>query len=141
MPLSRLSRLVVGLAVLLTSTAGIAQPFAELQRFQGAWVPDGGKCEGVFYRQGSSIYFRHPGATVREGILVHGKNRIDDARNRCHIKKVKATGEAHSLLISCLSGLVTSDLSFSVRFIDDDTVVRSLTEFPEDQVRLRRCKI
>jgi hypothetical protein len=28
-----------------------------------------------------------------------------------------------------------------VRFIDEDTVVRSLTDFPEAQVRLRRCKI
>lgn len=129
------------LPVLLTSTAANAQTYPDLQRFRGAWVPEGAKCETVFFRQGTSINFHRPGATVREGILIHGKNRIEDARNRCHIKKVKQNGEEQSLLVTCLSGLVVSNLAFSVRFLDDDTVVRSLTDFPEEQVRLRRCKI
>jgi predicted membrane GTPase involved in stress response len=141
MPVSYLPRLCVALAIVLISTECIAQPFAELRRFRGAWVPEGTTCKSVFSRQGSAIHFRRPGTTVREGILIDEKNRIEDARNRCHVKKIKASGEAHSLLISCLSGLVVSNLSFSVQFIDDDTVVRSVTEFPEEKVRLRRCKI
>jgi hypothetical protein len=125
------------LPVLLTSAVADAQTYPDLQRFRGAWVPEGAKCETVFFRQGSSINFHRPGASVREGILIHGRNRIEDARNRCHIKKVKPDGDAQSLLVTCL----VSNLSFSVRFIDEDTVVRSLTDFPEEQVRLRRCKI
>jgi hypothetical protein len=100
--------------VLLTSSAAEAQTDPDLQRFRGAWVPEGAKCETVFFRQDSSINFHRPGASVREGILIHGRNRIEDARNRCHIKKVP-DGDAQSLLVTCLSGLVVSNLSFSVR--------------------------
>ena len=131
---------VATLLLLLASSGASAQHKAELERLQGAWVPDGAKCESVFYRHGKSINFVRPGAAVREGILVSG-NRIQDARNGCSITKVRPDGERQTLLVSCFSGLVVSKLSFSIRFADDSTVVRTLTDFPEEELRLRRCRI
>jgi hypothetical protein len=61
-----------------------------------------------------------------------GTNRIEDGRNRCYIKKIKPDGDAQTFLVTCLSGLVASKLSFAVRLVDDDTAVRSLTDFPEE---------
>jgi hypothetical protein len=137
---SRWFGMTVCIFSLMSAESG-AQTFPDLERFRGAWVHEGARCESVFFRQGTSINFRRPGAEVREGILIHGRNRIEDARNRCHVKKIKPNGDAQTLLITCLSGLVVSNLSFVVRFIDQDTVIRTLTDFPEEQVRLRRCKM
>jgi hypothetical protein len=131
---------LISLLLLLAGNGVDAQQRPELHRLQGAWVPEGAKCESVFYRQGKSINFVRPGAAVREGILVEG-NRIGDARNGCSITKVRPNGDMQTLLVSCFSGLVVSKLSFSIRFADDDTVVRTLTDFPEEELRLRRCRI
>jgi hypothetical protein len=133
-------RLVPILLLLLASRGAGAQQKPDLERLQGAWVPDGAKCESVFYRQGKSINFVRPGAAVRGGILVQG-NRIEDGRNGCSITKIRPDGERQMLLVSCFSGLVVSKLSFSIRFADDATVVRTLTDFPEEELRLRRCRI
>ena len=139
--LKRCPRLLGISAFLLLGLAPAgAQPDPELRRLQGAWVPEGARCEKVFFRQGTSINFFRPGAATREGILVEGK-RIGDARNRCSIKKVRPDGDAQALLITCYSGLVVSNLAFTLRFVDDDTIIRTLSDFPEEEVRLRRCKI
>jgi hypothetical protein len=137
MPMHR--RVPTLLLLIVTSGSAAAQEL-ELQRLQGAWVPEGTKCESVFYRQGKSINFVRPGADAREGIIVRA-NRIEDARNGCSITKVRPDGERRTLLVSCFSGLVVSKLSFSIRFADDSTVVRTLTDFPEEELRLRRCRI
>jgi hypothetical protein len=133
-------RVVPTLLVLLLLGRGAEAQQPDLQRLQGAWVPDGAKCENVFYRQGKSINFVRPGAAVREGILVEG-NRIGDGRNGCSITKVKPAGDMWILLVSCFSGLVVSKLSFSIRFADESTLTRTLTDFPEEELRLRRCRI
>src|SRR3954453_10076186 len=102
---------------------------------------------GCFLRQSffsprKSINFYRPGASIREGILIE-KNRLSDARQRCTITKVKATGDAYSLSLTCLraASLLSSRRSLSLVFVDRDTVSRTFSDFPEERVKLHRCKI
>jgi hypothetical protein len=127
-------------AGLMLSTGVAAQPEPTLKRLEGAWVPEGSRCRAVFFRQGTAINFARPGARAREGILVVG-NRMRDPSNSCTIAKVSEAGEARTLLLACFSGLLVSKISFSIRFPDDDTVIRTLNDFPEEKATFRRCRL
>jgi hypothetical protein len=117
-----------------------AQATPTLTRLEGAWVPDGARCKDAFSRQGTTINFVRPGATTRDGILVAG-TRIRDPKNACTISKTREVGETQTLLLTCFSGLLVSKISFSIRFQDEDTVVRSLSDFPEEKATFRRCRV
>jgi hypothetical protein len=117
-----------------------AQATPTLKRLEGAWVPDGARCRDVFFRQGTSINFARPGAATRDGILVAGP-RIRDPNNSCTISKINESGANHTLLLPCYSGLLVSKISFSIRFQDEDTVIRTLNDFPEETVTFRRCRV
>jgi hypothetical protein len=120
----------------------LAQPAFDLSRLQGAWVPQGSRCEQVFFRQGTSINFRRAGSEKREGLLIKGK-RIEDSRNRCNISNGKqgTDRQGQILLLTCFSGLLVAKLSFSVRFPDENTAVRTLIDFPDEEARFSRCKL
>jgi len=76
--------------------AGVAaQTEAMLKRLEGAWVPDGSRCQDVFFRQGTSINFKRPGARTRDGIVVAGK-RMRDPSNSCTITRVNEIGETRT---------------------------------------------
>jgi hypothetical protein len=117
-----------------------AQPTPTLKRLEGAWVPDGARCKDVFFRQGTAINFVRAGAATRDGILVTG-TRIRDPKNACTISKTREDGESQTLLLTCFSGLLVSKISFSIRFQDEDTVMRTLNDFPEETVTFRRCRV
>jgi len=117
-----------------------AQPTPTLKRLEGAWVPDGARCKDVFFRQGTAINFARPGAATRDGILVAG-TRIRDPNNSCTISKVNESGESPTLLLTCFSGLLVSKISFSIRFQDEDTVVRTFSDFPDEKTTFRRCRV
>ena len=117
-----------------------AQPTPTLKRLEGAWVPDGARGKDVFFRQGTTSNFARPGAATRDGILVAG-TRIRDPKNSCTISKINENGESPTLLLTCFSGLLVSKISFSIRFQDEDTVTRTLNDFPEEKATFRRCRV
>ena len=116
-----------------------AQPAPTLRRLEGAWVPDDAHCKDVFFRQGTALNFARPGAATRDGIVVAG-TRIRDPKNACTISKTKEDGETQTLLLTCFSGLLVSKISFSIRFQDEDTVTRTLNDFPEERATFRKCR-
>ena len=129
--------------LMLSNFAAVAQErYPELQRLQGAWVPEGQECKKVFFRQGRSINFHRPGISVREGLLLQG-NRLSDGRQRCVISNTKQDQDSYSILITCLGSrsLITSKLSLFVKFEDENSVVRTFNGFPEERLKLRRCPI
>ena len=126
---------------LLMTAAGAGPVFPELQKLQGAWVPEGAQCAKIFFRQGKSINFRRPGATSREGVLIEG-DRVGDGRQRCTIIKAKGDGDAYTILLTCFDGRsIWSKLSFSLRFSGDDKLIRSFADFPDEKLQLDRCRI
>jgi hypothetical protein len=129
----------LALALMLVGAPARAAP-AELLFLQGAWVVEGSRCEATFFRQGTSIQFTRKGATKREGVLIKG-DRVEDSRMRCTITKFKADAARQDLLLSCFSGLLMSKFAFALRRVDEDTVIRTITGFPEDEMRLRRCRL
>jgi hypothetical protein len=134
------ARVAAAFFAVLAPEAANAQDRPQLQRLQGAWVPEGSSCANAFFKQGTAIHFARPGSSKREGILILG-NRIEDSRQRCTISKAKMEADRHTLFITCFSGLLVSKLAFSLQFVAEDVVLRTFTDFPEDQMRWRRCSL
>jgi hypothetical protein len=128
----------LALALVAAGPARAAPP--ALPFLQGAWVVEGSRCDATFFRQGTSIQFVRRGATKREGIVIKG-NRVEDSRMRCTIAKSKAADGRQDLLLSCFSGLLVSQIGLSLRAADEDTLIRTISGFPEDEIRLRRCRM
>ena len=131
-----------GFAALLLLTSGwaaCAQDKPDLGRLEGAWVPEGTACKAVFYRQGSAVHFARPGAAKRDGVVIKG-NRIEDARNRCTIRRAKEEASQYTVLLSCFSGLLVSSFALKLRFAGEDTVIRTLPDFPDEEKRWQRCR-
>lgn len=137
---TKLLRWIVTCVGLGAAAESGAQPTPALKQLEGAWVPDGARCKDVFFRQGTSINFVRAGAATRDGILVAG-TRIRDPKNACTISKTREDRETQTLLLTCFSGLLVSKISFSIRFQDEDTVVRTLSDFPDEKATFRRCRI
>jgi hypothetical protein len=78
------ARVAAAFFAVLAPEAANAQDRPQLQRLQGAWVPEGSSCANAFFKQGTAIHFARPGSSKREGILILG-NRIEDSRQRCTI--------------------------------------------------------
>src|SRR5947209_3815280 len=126
--------IVTGIIFLMTGANTVLSQGSEFQRLQGAWIPEGSFCDKVFSRQGKSINFHRPGASVREGILIEN-NRLSDARQRCTIAKTKVTDDTYSLLLTCFraGSLISSKLSLSLSFVDKDTVSRIFSDFRSEE--------
>src|SRR5207237_3597708 len=101
---------------------------------------EGSRCDATFFRQGTSIQFVRRGATKREGIVIKG-NRVEDSRMRCTIAKSKAEGGRQDLLLSCFSALLVSQIGQSLRPVDENTLIRTINGFPDEEIRLRRCRL
>lgn len=112
-------------------------PVSAIERLQGAWVPEGNRCESVFFRQGNSINSHRPGASVREALLVQG-SRLSDARHRCTMSNVRQESDTQTALLTCFNRSISrpSKLSISLTFVDRNTVVRTFSDSPE---QLHRC--
>jgi hypothetical protein len=136
----RYARAAATLLAVLAPEAANAQGRSQLQRLEGAWVPEGSSCAKVFFKQGTAIHFLRRGASKREGIVILG-NRIEDSRQRCTISRAKVEADRHTLFITCFSGLLVSKLAFSLQLVAEETVLRTFTDFPEDQMRWRRCNL
>ena len=132
--------MVAALAASLASGVAAARDLPGLEPLQGAWVVEGTNCGAVFFKQGTAIHFVRPGATARDGVLVKG-DRVEDARNRCTISRVRADGARQAVLLTCFSGLLVSKVAISLRFAGEDTLIRTPSDFPDDELRLRRCRL
>jgi hypothetical protein len=128
----------LALALMLVGAPARAAP-AELF-LQGAWVLEGSRCDATFFRQGTSIHFTRRGTTERKGVVIK-RDRVEDSRMRCTIAKSKVDADRQDLLLHCFSGLLVSKIAFSLRRVNEDTVIRTITGFPEDEIRLRRCRL
>jgi hypothetical protein len=57
-----------------------------------------------------------------------------DCRHQ-HDRESKVEADQQDLHLHCFSGLLVSKFAFSLRRVGENTVIRTITVFPEDQIR------
>ena len=74
------------------------------------------------------------------GFVVDG-SRIRGRTARCTIKSKKQDGDALELSTACATSIMTSNVRFNLKIIDDNNVSRSFPEIPGMTLKYSRCSL
>ena len=74
------------------------------------------------------------------GFIING-NRIRAKTANCTIKSRKQEGDGVELSTACATSLMTSNVRFSLKVLDDNSLSRLIPEIEGMQVKYSRCSI
>ncbi|MEA2822399.1 MAG: hypothetical protein QOJ86_4403 [Bradyrhizobium sp.] len=115
---------------------------AEVQAFEltGAWASQTDLCTLVFTKKGNHIAFTELSDLFGSGFIADG-NRIAGRSTRCTIKSKKQDGDNLELSTACATSIMTSNVRFNLKIIDDDNLSRSFPEIPGMTLKYSRCSL
>ena len=137
--MSDLGRTLVAVAMLFG--LNILQP-GQVHAFEltGAWASQTDLCTLVFMKKGNQVVFTPLSDLFGSGFIVDG-SRIKGRAARCTIKSKKQDGDSLELSTACATSIMTSNVRFNLKIIDDNTLSRSFPEIPGMMMRYSRCSI
>ncbi len=112
-----------GLIVLVVAAPGQAFAFD----LTGAWASERELCDKVFEKKGGTIEFAELSDLYGSGFIVNG-NAIRAKAGKCTIKSQRQEGDKTVINASCASTIMTSELQFNYKAVDDNTLIR---DFPD----------
>ena len=104
----------------------------------GAWATDAGLCSRVFTKKGNGVGFAELSDLFGSGFIIEG-NRIRGKSGRCTITSRKQDGDNIELAAACASSIMTQNLSFSLKIIDDNSLSREFPDIPGMTLKYVRC--
>jgi hypothetical protein len=107
----------------------------------GPWASDASVCGKVFVKKGDTISFQPDSDQFGGGFIVEG-NKVRGQMQSCTIKTRKEDGNVVHLLAACASDIMASNIQFSVRIVDDNTIARFFPGMPEGlTINYSRCSM
>jgi len=126
------------MAVLLFGTA-ILLPFpARAIELTGAWASQGDLCKLVFTKKGNTVAFAEFSDLYGSGFLIEG-NRIRGKAARCTITSRKQNGDNLDLTAACATRIMTQNMDFILKVIDDNNFARILPNIENMEIKYTRC--
>ena len=104
----------------------------------GAWASQGDLCKLVFTKKNNAVAFAELSDLYGSGFVIDG-DRITGKTVKCTITSRKQNGDNLDLNASCATSIMTQDVSFILRVIDDNNIARVLPEIENMQVKYTRC--
>jgi hypothetical protein len=129
------------LAAALLATAVVLPARAGAFDLTGAWsTDDADLCSRVFTNRDNQIGFAELSDLYGSGFIVDG-NRIKGKAAQCTIVSRKQEGDSIELSAACASSIMTQNLKFNLKIIDENTVNRIFDEIPGMTQRYTRCNL
>jgi hypothetical protein len=136
--LSRSDVLAAVLSGIVLISAGEVGAF----ELTGAWAASADQCGKVFIRKGraNEIAFaarsdRHGGGFIVEANRIRGKFIT------CTIKSRKDDGQTLNLIAGCAADIMLSNVQFSLKFLDDNSIARQFPGMEGLEVKYYRCPV
>src|SRR4029077_1835558 len=107
-------------------------------RFDGSLGVSGDLCKLVFTKNGNTVEFAELSDLYGSGFVIDG-DRITGKTAKCTITSRKQNGDNLDLNASCATSIMTQDVSFILKVIDDNNIARVLPEIENMQVKYTRC--
>jgi len=107
-------------------------------RFDGSLGVSGDLCKLVFTKNGNTVEFAELSDLYGSGFVIDG-DRITGQTVKCRITSRKQNGDNLDLNASCATSIMTQDVSFILKVIDDNNIARVLPEIENMQVKYTRC--
>lgn len=133
---SRVFALVLGLA---TGWIGVGTS-AKAFEFNGSWATAASSCGQVFVKKDGVISFRQDSDQYGGGFILES-DRIRSQMQTCAIDRRKIEGDVVHMIAKCADDIMTSNVQFSAKIIDDNTIARIFPGMPEFTLSFSRCPI
>jgi hypothetical protein len=107
----------------------------------GSWTTDISACNKVFVKKGGIISFQPDSDQYGGGFILEG-NKVRGQMGTCTIKARQEVGNKVHMLAACATDIMASNIQFSARIIDDNTIARIFPEMSDDlSIRYSRCSM
>lgn len=128
--------------VILCAATGMAfSGPAHAADLSGSWATDVSVCGKVFVRKGDVIAFQPDSDQYGGGFIMEG-NKVRGQMQTCTIKTRKEDGNVIHMVAACASDIMASNIQFSARIIDDNTITRIFPGMPDElNIRYSRCSM
>ncbi len=136
--MSRAFRLVGAAIMLGSSVLSVAE--ARAIELTGAWATHADLCSQVFTKKDNGVVYAEFSELFGSGFIIDG-DRIRGKTGTCTIKSRKQEGNSLELSAACASSIMTQDLRFSLKIMDDNNFARSFPEIAGMSLNYTRCKL
>lgn len=133
-------RRLPAIAVLLLGSGILLPGGAHAIELTGAWATQADLCKLVFAKKGKQVVFAELSDLYGSGFIIDG-NRIKGKAAQCTIKSRKQEGDSLELSSACATSIMTSNVRFSLKVIDDNNLARLIPEIPGMTIKYTRCTL
>ena len=128
------------IAVMLVGLGATVPVQAYAIDLTGAWATDQPLCDRVFTKKQGQVEFSELSDLYGSGFVIEG-DRIRGKSARCTIKSRKEEGDAIQLSAACATTIMTSDVQFSLKAIDANTISRHIPGIEGMELKYYRCTL
>jgi hypothetical protein len=128
------------LALISVSAAGWIALVTPAKAFEpnGAWSTSASACGQVFIKKDRAISFRQDSDQYGNGFIIEG-DKISGQMQTCTITRRKEDGNVIHIVAKCADDIMASNVQFSAKIIDDNTIARIFPGMPEFTLSYSRC--
>jgi hypothetical protein len=127
--------------VVMMSALGVLFPVAaHAFELTGAWASQTDLCTLVFTKKGDQVVFTELSDLFGSGFIVDG-SRIRGRSTKCTIKSKKQDGDSLELSTACATSIMTSNVRFNLKIVDDNTLNRLFPEIAGMTLKYSRCSL
>ena len=107
----------------------------------GAWATALSSCGQIFIKKDGAISFRQDSDQYGGGGFIMEGNRVRGQMQTCTISRRKEDGGVIHMVAMCANDIMASNVQFSAKIIDDNTIARIFPGMPEFTISYSRCPI
>jgi hypothetical protein len=111
---------------------------AEAVDLNGSWATALSVCSQVFVKKDGAISFRQDSDQYGGGFILEG-DKVRGQLQTCTINRRKEEGNVIHFVAKCADDIMTSNVQFSAKVIDDNTIARIFPGMPEFTLSYSRC--
>jgi hypothetical protein len=128
------------MAVMLSGLGALLPGEAGAIELTGAWATQADLCKLVFAKKGMQVAFAELSDLYGSGFIIDG-DKIRGKAAQCTIKSRKQEGDMLELSSACASSIMTSNMKFNLKIIDDNNISRAIPEVPGMTLKYTRCTL
>jgi hypothetical protein len=132
-----ISKLPALIPLLAASWIALGGP-AQAADLNGSWATDASVCNKVFAKKDGAISFQQDSDQYGGGFIMEG-NRVRGQLQTCTVKARKEDGNIIHMVAACANDIMASNVQFSAKIIDDNTIARIFPGMPELSINYSRC--
>jgi hypothetical protein len=111
---------------------------AKAVELDGIWATALSACGQVFIRKDGATSFQQDSDQYGGGFILEG-DKMRGQMQTCTISRRKVEGNVIHMVAKCADDIMASNVQFSAKIVDDNTIARIFPGMPEFTLSYSRC--